>query len=348
MVMTRSVEDHNRITDWTEEVNEVENQFGFVREMNYFNERSTSQTSIVFDVNAHTITLLPQLNRNSREKTYGKDRRVTTHALPLFYYNHGDNITPEDVQGWRMPGLPNSGETLDNVRMEKFMDMRLAADQTDEYLKIQALKGISMSPDGTTQANMYTLLGITPTSVDFELGTPSTDIDAKIAEVKRHITSNTKTGGAIAGIDVLVDDSWFDKFIAHPRIREVYNQYQNSGVQQLRDDLSTYYSWGVTDMFMHRGVRFISYSPEFNLPQGGTERAFDTDQGIAFPTGVRDLFRGYYGPANTLSGANNMGQPMFMTEFRDPKDKFIDLELEMTKLYFCTKPAAVVQVTTSN
>lgn len=350
MPTVRSIENVNRMTDWTDEINEIENQYGFIKSQGYFNTRGTSQTSIVFDKNQHDITLLPQVSRSGRQSTYGKDRDVDTFSLPLAYFKHSDEITPEDLQGWRQAGESDAEETLANVRLEKLTDMRLAADQTDEYMQLQAMKGIFKTPDGKVMADMFTEFNVQQKTVDFELGTTGTanNIDAKINEVKRHIAKNAKTGGAIQGVDIFVDPEFFDKLVNFPQLREAYMSYQNSGAQLLRDDLSNYMSWGITDVFVHRGVRFISYDAEFNLPNGTTEKAFEASTGTAVARGMRDLFRGYYGPTNKLSKAKTKGAPMYVYEYTDPKDECHELQLEMAPLYFCTKPATLVAVNSSN
>ncbi len=348
MPAVRDINNANRMTDWTTEINEIENQYGFIKSQGYFNTVGTSQTAITFDKNSHNITLLPQVSRSGRESTYGKDRQVDTFALPLAYFKHSDDITPEDVQGWRQAGESDAEDTLANVRAEKLTDMRLAADQTDEYMQLQAMKGVFKTPDGKVMADMFTEFGVTQKTVDFALGTATTDIDAKINEIKRHIAKNVKTGGAIQGVDLFVDPEFFDKLINHPKFREVYNMYLNSGAQRLRDDLSDYMTWGISDVVEHRGVRFISYDAEFNLPDGSTELAFDASTGTAVARGVRDLFRGYNGPSNKLSGANRTGAPMYAYEYADPKDECLELQLEMSKLYFCTKPNSLVAVESSN
>ena len=348
MASVRSIENPNKMIDWTAAINEIENQYGFVRSQNLFSKRPTSQTAIVFDKNSSETTLLPQTSRSSRDSSYGKDRTLETFSLPLAYFKHSDRITPEDIQGWRAPNESDMEETLARVRLEKLTDMRLAADQTDEYMQLQAMKGIFKTPEGTVVANMFTEFGVTQKAVDFLLGTATTDIDAKINEVKRHIASTVKTGGAIQGVDMYVDSEFFDKLINHPKFREVYNQYQNSGAQRLRDDLGNYMTWGISDVVEHRGVRFISYDATFNLPDGTQELAFAASTGTAVAKGVRDLFRGYYGPANKLSGANRAGQPMFAYEYTDDRDEFHDLQLEMAPLYFCTKPQSIVALSSSN
>jgi hypothetical protein len=348
MSTARDINNPNRLVDWSDEINELDNQYGFVKSQNYFRSTNISQLAVVFDKVINEITLLPQSARNSRQGTVGKDRIVQTFSLPLAYFRHEDYITPDDIQGQRKAGESDTEETLANVRVTKLEDMRFAADSTDEYLQLQALKGVMKSPDGGIIADMFAEFSITQTEVDFLLGTATTDVDGKIQELKRAITSSIKTGTRTGGVTVYTDSSFYNKLISHPKMREAYILYQNSGKQLMRDDLSMYMEWGIVDTFEHKGVRFFSYDASFNLPNGTQEKAFETDEGTAFATGVRDLFRGYNGPANTLSGANAQGREMFVTEYTDPKDQFHELTLEMSKLYFCTKPASLVKVSTSN
>lgn len=347
MPITRAIDNANRLIDWTPEINEVENQYGVINGLGLFSESGTSQTAIIFDKLQHEITLLPQVNRGAGSSTYGKDRDVETFALALPYFKHSEFLTNEDVQGWRQPGMPHSEEALASARAKKIEDMRLAADQTREYMLINAIKGVTKSPDGKTVANMFTEFGVVQKSIDFDLGTSGTDVDSKIAELKRYIQKNAKTGGAITGLDVMVDSSFFDKLISHPNIRESYIYYQNAGRQNLRDDLSRYFAWGVSDVFEHRGVRFWTYDATFNLPNGTTENALETDTGFSIVRGVRDLYRGFNGPSAKLSGANVVGRPMFLHSYADPKDEFEEFQLEMAPLFFMSKPLLSVKVTSS-
>lgn len=336
-----------KTTEFTDQINRIENQYGYINSRSYFgNVRSTDSTAIVFDLNKHNITLLPQVNRGDHSFTDGKERDVETFALKLAYFKHHDRLTNEDIQQWRQPGSMEQ-ETYARAFAEKVTDMRMAADQTKEYMKLQAFKGVFKTPDGKVVADMYNEFGISQKTIDFALGTAGTNVDAKIAELKRYIAANIKQGGSINGVEVLVDPSFYDKLINHASIKNAYQYYVNSGQQRLRDDLAQYMSWGVMDFFEHRGVRFISYDATFNLPSGSTEVAVAADTGHAFGLGARDLFRQYAGPSNKLSEANQPGQEMFVRTYLDPRDEYVDFELEMAPLYFCTNPASLVKLTTN-
>lgn len=344
MPVTRDPNNFNRVIEWTDEINEVANQYGMLNNDNIFDVRGTSQTAIIFDKNVNTITLLPDADRNARNRSYGKDRTVETFSLPLAYFDHADDITVQDIQDWRRPGDASAEETLDRVRSVKLQDLRYAVDQTHEYMKIQAIKGVSTTPEGTVLANMFTEFGIALKQIDFDLGTATTNVDSKIAELKRHVTSNLKGAGPLRGLDVMVDESFFDKLINHPKMKEIYLNSQSNA--QYQRDISNYMPWGVSDVFAVRGVRFMTYAANFTLPDGTTDTAFAVDEGYTIIR-ANGMYRGYVGPSNKLTGANQPGQAMFAYEYRDPKDEFHEMDVQTSPLFFCTKPGAIVKVTSS-
>lgn len=348
MPITRNPDNFNGLVEWTEEINEVDNQYGYLNQKGLFDVRPTSQTSILFDRNVNNITLLPDADRQSRQGSVGKDRDVDTFALPLAYFDHSDFITPEDIQGQRRPGDAEGAEALDRVRGEKLQDLRLAVDQTFEYMKLQAIKGKTVTPGGRVLADMPTLFSLPGNDVheiDFLLGTAGTNVDQKIAQLKRYIGANLKGAGPLQGIQVLVDESFFDKLINHAKLKEIYLNSQSN--VQYQKDISDYMPWGIMDSFSVRGVQFLSYDATFNMPDGTTEKGIATDEGHAIPM-ARGLFRGYAGPSNKLEGANRPGQPMFAFEYSDPRGESHEMQVQAAPLMFSTRPASLVRVVTSN
>lgn len=337
--------------DFVDGITQTPLQYGYINSQNLFNTKSTSQTAIIFDKDYSSTTLLPQVVRGTNASTQGKERNADTFALKLAYFKHSDRLTGEDIQGWRVPGTTDD-ETLARATAEKMVDMRLAWDQTQEYMKLQALKGIFKTPDGVVMANMFTEFGLTQSNyaVDFVLGTSTTNVDQKIRQLKSGIAKNVQNGGAIGGVKVLVDPVFYDKLISHNSMKSAYAFYMNTGAgnQALRDDNTEYMKWGIMDHFSHRGITFLSYDATFNLPDGTTEVAFADSTGIAYADGVRDLFRGYTGPSAKLSEANQPGQELFVRNYVDERDEYVDFELEAAPLYFCTRPASIWSVSSSN
>lgn len=365
MAITRTLSNGQKLTDWTEEVNDLANQYGLVNGSGIFSGKGTSQTSILFDKTTNQILLLPQSKRNAGPVVKGQDRKVETFSLALPYFLYQDYITPQDIQGWRQAGTPDSEESLANVRATKLEDLRFTADQTREFMKLSAIKGITVDGYGNTIADMFDTLGLTSSTyeVDFELGTTTTDVDAKISELKRAVAKNAKSGGRIGRIECMVTPEFFDALVGHPNIREAYLHYrvENSRSDSVRADLANFETWGVVDTFEHKGVLFYSYDAEFVADDGdGTTttirgiggnaggRDTGTKEGFTVIRGMRNLYNGVFGPSNTLSGANSVGSEMMVSEFRDPKDKFHELELEMANLYYMSKPQMSYRVYSSN
>lgn len=336
-----------KTSDFVDAIHEVPLQYGYINSLGLFNMKNTNQTAIVFDKDKKTLSLLPQVNRGDKSSTQGKEGSADTFALKLAYFKHSDRLTGEDIQSWRSVGSTDE-QTLAKATAEKMTNMRLSWDQSLEYMKLQAMKGVFKTPDGTTVADMFTEFSVSQTSIDFVLGTSTTNVDQKIRQLKSHIAKNVLNGGAIGGVEVLVDPEFFDKLISHASIKNAYQYYVNSGKQALRDDLSQYMKWGIMDHFEHRGVTFVSYDATFNLPGGTTEVAFAASTGLAVAKGVKDLFRGYWGPSNKLSAANQPGQELFMRTYVDPQDEFVEFEMESAPLFFATTPASLVAVSSSN
>lgn len=345
MAITRSLSNGFKLTEWTDEILCLDNEAGLITNMGLFRDQGTSQTSVVFDKSYNDITLLPQVSRRQRETVKGSDRKVETFALPLAQFDHSDYITPEDVQGWRMPGTPDSAESLANVRLQKLTDLRARMDQTLEYMRLSAIKGITKSPDGTTVANMFTEFNVVQPTIDFALGTASTDVNAKISELKRTVQSNLKTGGVVQGLTVVVDASFFDKLVSHNQLRQAYLYYASQNDVN-REATNRFMSWGSVDQFTYKGVTFVTYDHSFKLPGGTTEAAVATDEGHVIPM-VRDLFRGYYGPANKLDYVNTVGREMFAFEYTDPRGEFHEMQVQSAPLFICTNPSVLVKVETS-
>lgn len=346
MAVTRSIDNVNRVTDWTQEVNELPNQYGLLNQMGNFMTRGVSQTAVVFDRTEYTTDLLNPTQRGSKKALYGSDRDIDTFSLPLSFYKHSEYITTEDVQGWRMPGEPHREDELGRVIAGKLMRARQRMDQSREYMKIQAIKGLVTDSNGVNVANMFTLFNQTQTVIDFQLNSAGTDVDGKIRQLKTAIQKNARTGMIVGSIMVLCDPLFFDQLIAHAKIREAYQYYQNSGRQIVRDDLSRYEAYGILDMFEHRGVMFMSYDATFTFQSGTSQNAFSDYEGYSFVPGVNDAYRSYYGPSDKLTGANQVGQEMFAFEYRDPMDEYHMIQLESAPLHLLTKPQLSVRVTT--
>ena len=360
MAIVRTLTNGNKVTDWTEEVNEIDNMYGVVNQMGLFGTGTgTSQESVIFEKNYKTSELIPQTSRRGKPHSKGKDRQSAMFSLALPYFSYQEYITPSDIQGQRKLGTPDSAQDLASAIAIKLEDMRDNVDQTKEFMKICALQGITVDPEYNVIANMFTEFGLDAANfdVDWDLSDPAFDVDGAIRNLRRAVSKNVKAGGRVGNVHMIVTPEFFDALVKHPKIREAYLHYSaNPQSDVVRGNLQQFTDFGVVDTFVHQGFQFVSYEPEFTLPSGDTVRGFGeagrdlgrgaetASMGLVMVDGVRDLYRSYYGPSNTLSGANQIGQEQFVYQWNDTKDKFVEMELEMSPLYVCMKPQVAFRV----
>lgn len=346
MPLTRDYNDAFGVVEHTDKVKDIPNVSYMITGMNLFKNNFTNQTAITFDKDVSTVTLLPSVNRNGGNPTRGSDRSSSIFSLPLGYFHHMDKVTKADYEGKRQSGTASDQDTAANVIAEKLTDMKTNVDQTHEYMKLQALKGDCVTPDGVSLANMFTLFGVSQPVVDFDLANID-DVGAKCRELRQTVNRGLLSGGTFAGnLPVIVDSSFFNKLVTHPSVVQAYlNASSNVVFQKAMDE---YTRWGITAIFAHQGVLFMTYDHEFPMPDGTTEAAIELDSGYTIPrVAGTPILQAWYGSSRRMD--IDGGAVMFMREYRDmQRQMFHELEVETAPLYYCTKPLCLVKVITSS
>jgi hypothetical protein len=96
------------------------------------------------------------------------------------------------VQGIRGFGVFDAADPLATIMERKITKMRAKHAQTREYMEVNALRGVVKDGAGITIYNYFTEFGLAQQSVDFLLGTATTNVQAKCREVLRKIESELK------------------------------------------------------------------------------------------------------------------------------------------------------------
>jgi len=362
----RSLDNPSRLTDLTTEINEQDNQFGVFNAMGLFNVESVSQETITFEKNIKNVTLIPQTTRRGGQASRGVNREYEVYNLNVPYFEHKDFIGVQDIQGYRGNSLDGQAESLAVASAKKVMDMRESADQTREYMQIEAIKGLTKDAYGVVIADMFKEFGLDTRrndeisaegfSLDFDLGNAATKVYDKVDELKRYVGKKAATGASIGRIEVPCSESFFDALKNHESVQEAYAMWsnrggQNGGKEIYRESLSIFANWGVYSTFEINGVLFWTYPAEFSVDQGDgtydTVTAFTGKEGYTIVHGVKDAYRGAFGPRNTLSGANVGGSELYMSEYRDVYDKSIEFTLEMSPLYWLARPQLSIRCHTT-
>lgn len=337
-MQVRSFEKPFELVDYTQELLLVPNKWGLINELGIFSSEPVSQHSVTVESTQGTLGIVTDQVRGARNTVNSDDTR-NLRSFPIPHFPLDDAIKPQDIQGKRAYGSADAAETEAAVTARKLERIRSSHAITLEAARAYALTtGAIYAPNGTVSGNFFTDFGVTQKSIDFVLGTTTTDLLAKSEEGIAHIQDNILTGEVVNEVIVLCSPTFFAKLIAHATVKEAY-KYYTSTQEPLRQRLGS----GLYRRFVHGGITYIEYRGSYNgtalIPAG---------EGVMLPTGTSDMFKTYFSPANRFSHVNTLGEEAYAFTYRDPKDVEIAIQTESNFLNLIRRPAAVVKVTTSN
>jgi hypothetical protein len=337
-MIIRSVSNVFEVQDWTQEINVIPNQWGTIGQLGIFNDEPVAEHVVVFEEITKDGGLILDRVRGDRAQQ-GKDasRKLHTFAVPHFPYD--DYISPQDLQGKRAYGSQGV-ETLEAVRTRKMERIRQNHAWTLEYARAQAITAATVyAPNGTVSQNWNTEFGVTRLSVDFLLGTSTTEVQEKIEAGIAQIQDNA-FGESFTGTVVLCSPGFFAKLIKHAAVKTAY-QYYSSTQEPLRNRLG-----GATTnrrVFEYGGTTFLelrdTYAGNALIPTG---------KAYMVPLGTQNAFKTYFSPANRFGLVNTLGEQVYMFETADPKGTKIEIETESNFVNALLRPAMVVEFTSSN
>lgn len=342
-MITRSFGNGFEVQDWTQEVNVVPNQWGTIGQLGLFAEESVAEHVVVFEEIIKDGALIVDRVRGERGNQ-GKDatRKLHTFAVPHFPYD--DYISPQDLQGKRAYAS-NNVETLELVRARKLERIRQNHAWTLERARAQAIvSGTVYAPNGTVSQDWNVEFGVTRTTVDFLLGTSTTEIIAKIEAGIAQIQDNA-FGATVTGTVVLTSPEFFGKLIAHAAVKTAY-QYYVSTQEPLRQRLG---GNAMHREFTFGGTRFVEMRDAFGgtVGAGTGTRLIPSGDAYMVPLGT-DAFKTYFSPANRFGLVNTLGEQVYVFESADPKGTKIEIESESNFVNALLRPQLVVRLFSSN
>lgn len=337
-MIIRSFGNGFEVQDWTQEVNVVPNQWGTIGQLGIFQEESIAEHVVVFEETIKDGALLVDRVRGDRG-TMGKDASRKLHTFAVPHFPHDDYISPQDLQGKRAYGSAAGVETLEQVRARKLERIRQNHAWTLEYARAFAITSAQVyAPNGTVSQNWNTEFGVTRLTVDFLLGTSTTEVIAKIEAGIAQIQDNA-FGATVTGTVVLTSPEFFAKLIAHPAVKTAY-QYYTSTQEPLRQRLGG--SNAMRREFEFGGTRFIEMRDTY-----AGQRLIPANKAFMVPTGT-DAFKTYFSPANRFGLVNTLGEQVYVFESPDAKGTKIEIESESNFVNALLRPALVVEFNTSN
>lgn len=321
----------------SEALNILENNYGLIRQSGLFVDKPVRTRQIMIERKGNTLNLLQTMPVGSP----GQMNKMGTRDVRSFVIPHipfDDVILPYEYDGLRAFGSESDFDTLASVMNDHLETMRAKHAITQEFQQMGALKGIVLDADGTTIYNYFTEFLYNQKSVDFLLGTSTTELLNKCTEVVRYMEENLH-GETMAGVMCLTSSEFWDKLVVHSIAKTAYERWRDGAA--LREDLRT-------EGFRFGNIIFKEYVGKAST-FGGVERRFiAANEAIAYPIGTQNVFKNFIAPADFLETVNTLGQPMYAKQEARKFNRGIDIHTQSNQLPMCMRPDLVVKVHTSN
>ena len=321
------------MTSLTASINLLPNTYGKLEAMNLFPQKSVRTRNIAVEEQNGVLNLLPTQMPGGASTFEGRTKRkMRSFTIP--HIPHDDVILPEEIQGIRAFCTENELEAMANVVTDHLQSMRNKHAITLEHLRMGALKGNILDADGSTLYNLFDEFEITPKTVNFALGTASTDVKKKCLEVLRHIEDNLR-GEFMTGVHCLVSPEFFDALTSHSKVKEAYERWEEGAA--LRNDMRSGFTFG--------GITFEEYRGQATDPDGNTRRFIASGEGHCFPTGTAESFVTYFAPADFNETVNTLGLPLYAKQCPRKFDRGTELHTQSNPLPLCLRPGVLVKLT---
>jgi len=317
--------------------NILPNNYGKLNQINLFPTKSVTTRQILVDEKNGTLNLLSSFPVGSPgQKADRGTRTVRSFNVPHIPYD--DLILPQEYEGIRAFGTENSTDTLSGVLIDHLQTMRDKHAITLEWLRLGALKGEIRDGDGSTVIyNLFEEFLIKQKTIDFVLGTSTTDVKKKCLEVKRYIENNL-LGETMQGDPlVFVDPDFYDAFTSHPVVVDAYDRYNNG--EFLRNDMRSGFRFG--------GLEWREYNATVTNSVGVSFTFFASGYGTAFPQGTMNTFKTIVSPADFVETVNTPGQLIYAKQEMADFDRGVKVHTQSNVLPLCFRPAVLVEVMTS-
>jgi hypothetical protein len=317
----------------TNKINHFEQVPAVVRNLNLFESMPVKTTIAMIDEDYETLSLIASSPRGGPHTPMAARDRGKTRAIVIPHFESIETVNAASVQDLRELGTTNLA-TVDMIVNRRLKSLSNKLDVTEEYLMLNALKGIILDSDmSTTLVNLFTEFGVSQqTEVDFDLdnATPASGALASVCMDVQETIYDALGNSLASGIVALCGADFFKNLVAHSEIRTSFERYRDN--EFARD---AHFSSAVT----YEGITFIPYRGKL----GGT--AFvHTDKCHMFPIGVPNLYQIHYAPANTFQAVNSFGVPRYVfTSMDSTAQKEIYLHGQMNPLPLVTKPRVLVQ-----
>ena len=331
-----SIVNNTQVVDRTSAINIIPFKPSLIGALSLFREKTVGTDSITFDVKDNALFVLEDHLRNTDGKNALNPEEYDIHTLAIPHYPVETTITRNQLSGLRGFGKETENAIEGAVASEL---VRHGEMQDNHYEYLQAMM-VCQGVISTTyygDIDMETEFGVTRTPVNIDMSA-GTDMAAQLRAAIKVSKDGLTSGGRTSGFVVLAGVTWFDTFMAQDTIAANTLLKGDSPLRNELGSIGNGYS-----MYRFGNIDIVLYDDTFSTKVGGTIQPLADDKAVLIPRTV--LGSSFFAPVSKLSGINAQGAKRFASSYRDPKDRFVEMESEQNTLVVMEQIAAVVELT---
>jgi len=330
-----AIRNNTQVQDMTTAIERVPFKPGLISSMGLYRGVSVNADAVTFDVRENSLAILDDHLRNVAQKNGMADREYDIHTLAIPSYPIVNSIGREKLAGLRGFGK----EAQETVAAAVAEELERQAERHDVHYEYLASL---MTMTGQIDTTHY---GLINAATEFGVSRPTQSItDGSVAADLRAAQSKSKAGlmngGRTQGYVVFAGADLFEAIVSSSDVATAWQFAQGSQMNPLRNELGTVAS-GYT-MFRFGNTDIILYEDTFQDKEGNVITPLATDAGVMVPR--TELGRAWFGPASTLSALGTPGSRRFAQTYRDPKDRYIEVESEQNVLLLAEQFGATVEL----
>jgi hypothetical protein len=335
MTVTRSFSNPFEVVEHTEVLKLIPNTWTLTEELGLFQKEFISQDVLTFEENKQTLGLITDVVRGTRALVNKDDtRRLHSYAVPSFVLD--DYVSPSDLAGKSRFGNLDQAETEAAVVARKLERIMRSWAITKEAARMHTITtGTAYAPNGTVAYDFYADAGVTRKTVDFVLGTATTNVTEMCEQVIAHQQDNMLAGEIpMGGYIGLASPEFFRKLIKQSNVLEAFRYYKRD-----QDPMASRLGSGKYRTFHFSGIDFIEYR---GTKPDGTP-LIPVNDCYFVPAGTMDSLVTYHSPAVRFDTVGQIAEEDYAWSYKDQKGTKIDIETESNFLSVLKRPQIVVR-----
>lgn len=273
------------------------------------------------------VSQIPVKPRGAPGDVVKSDKRKLRSILIPHLPQQG-SITADEIRTLRQFGSEQLNETIQSRAGAQMLKMRKKIDYTIEAHRVVALKGGFIDRNGDN-SSAFTFFGVdAPSAISLALSTSATALRKLCSDIITAV-ENALGGNTYAEINVQCDPTLWGLLIDHPAVKETYLGY--AGATERAGQIVQSFVFGMIRWHRYRGDSSVGM---------GTKAAY------AYPTGVDGMFITRFAPSTWLDSIGTDGLPYYVKSMETREGDAIQLLAQSNPLNICTRPNAVIPLTT--